>query len=186
MNSHVVMPEAVDGRHCARGGTLRPAPRALLITAVALCCATAGCQSHSPSSTSGGAGPSPGVQASGPAHAAKPIDACSMVSPQDVAALLGVTVQGTSTGTEAAMADCMWENPSTEESVSVQISNPGTARNNTLPSAEPGLPDPTTPGPSGMRFMGGGTVEFAAGDRSNTVQVVVLRLSADQANFGRC
>jgi hypothetical protein len=33
-----------------------------------------------------------------------------------------------------------------------------------------------------MRFIGGGAVEFPAGDRSNTVQVAVLRLSADQAN----
>jgi hypothetical protein len=33
-----------------------------------------------------------------------------------------------------------------------------------------------------MRFMGGGAVEFAAGNRDNTVQVAVLRMSADQAN----
>ncbi len=33
-----------------------------------------------------------------------------------------------------------------------------------------------------MRLMGGGQVEFAAGDRSNTVQVAMLRLSPNQAN----
>jgi len=33
-----------------------------------------------------------------------------------------------------------------------------------------------------MRYLGSGTVEFAAGNRSNTVQVAVLKLSADQAN----
>lgn len=33
-----------------------------------------------------------------------------------------------------------------------------------------------------MRLMGGGQVEFAAGNRVNTVQVAVLKLSPDQAN----
>ncbi|WP_425172374.1 hypothetical protein [Mycobacterium sp.] len=154
--------------------------RRLVVAAALLCCAAAGCQSQSGSSTSGSAGPAPGSQA---AHTAKPIDVCSMLSPQDISAVLGVTVQGKSTGKDPEMGACAWENPSTQESVSVEISNPGTARNNVLPSAEPGFPDPTTPGPDGMRYMGGGgTVEFAAGDRSNTVQVAVLSLSADQAN----
>ena len=69
-----------------------------------------------------------------------------------------------------------------EESVSLTISNPGTARNNKLPVPQPGFPDPGTPGPDGMRYLGGGMVEFAAGDRTNTVQVAVLRLSKDQAD----
>jgi hypothetical protein len=156
--------------------------RRLVITAVALCCA-AGCQSQGGhSGTSGGAGPAPGSQASSAAHTANPIDACSMLSSQDISALLGVTVQGKSTNKDPEMADCTWENPSTQESVSVQLSNPGTARNNILPPPESGFADATTPGPDGMRFMGGGTVEFAAGSRDNTVQVAVLRMSADQAN----
>ena len=33
-----------------------------------------------------------------------------------------------------------------------------------------------------MRLMGGGEVEFAAGNRVDTVQVAVLKLSPDQAN----
>jgi hypothetical protein len=33
-----------------------------------------------------------------------------------------------------------------------------------------------------MRLLGGGQVEFAAGNRVNTVQVAVLKLSPDQAN----
>jgi hypothetical protein len=150
-----------------------------VITAVAVCCAAASCQSQSgPSSTSASAGPAQGSSA---AHSVNPIDACSMLSPQDISALLGATVQGTSTNADPGMGGCTWTNPSTQESVSIQISNPGTARNNILPPSEPGFPDPTTPGPDGMRFTGGGTVEFA-GNRSNTVQVAVLRLSADQAN----
>jgi hypothetical protein len=183
MKADIVAPEVDDRRRRSRRRALVAATHRLMITAVALCWAAAGCQSQSgPSSNSGGAGPASGSQASGAAHTANPIDACSMLSPQDIAALLGVTVQGKSTNTDPDMGDCTWENPSTQESVSVQISNPGTARNNILPPPEPGFPDPTTPGPDGMRFMGGGSVEFAAGNRSNTVQVAVLRLSADQAN----
>jgi hypothetical protein len=151
-----------------------------LMAATTLGCALAGCQSHgtgqsAPGSTSaGGAG--------GTSRAAKPIDACSMLSPQDVSGLLGVTVAGKSNGKNPQLGDCSWENPSTLESISIQISNPGTAVRNTLPPPPAGMPDMSKPGPDGMRLMGGGMVEFAAGNRVNTVQVAVLRLSADQAN----
>jgi hypothetical protein len=110
------------------------------------------------------------------------MDVCSMVSPQDISALLGTAVPGKPTGKDPRMGGCSWDNPSTEESVSVEISNPNTAPHNTLPARQPGFPDASTPGPDGMRFMGGGAVEFAAGNRVNTVQVAVLRLSSDQAN----
>jgi hypothetical protein len=173
------LPE-VDGRCARTGGRVGMiAPRRLMVAAVALCCAVAGCQSRTgPSSTR----PAPGSQASGAAQTVNPIDACSMLSSQDISALLGVAVQGKSTNKDPEMGDCAWENPSTQESVSVHISNPGTAPNNILPPPEPGFPDPTTPGPDGMRFMGSGMVAFAAGNRSNTVQVAVLRITADQAN----
>jgi hypothetical protein len=180
VNRAITMPEVDDHRRRTSRRVLVTVTRRLVITAVALCCA-AGCQSHSgPSGTSGGA--SPGSQASGAAHTANSIDACSMLSPQDISVLLEVVVQGKSANKDPEMADCTWENPSTLETVSVQISNPGTAPNNILPAPEPGFPEPSTPGPDGMRFIGGGNVEFAAGNRSNTVQVAVLKLSADQAN----
>jgi hypothetical protein len=133
------------GDDVARSGRRAPAIalRQLVIAAVALCCA-AGCQSQSGQSSTPGAPPAPGSQASNAAHRANPIDACSMLSPQDISALLGVTVQGKSTNKDPEMADCTWENPSTQESVSVQLSNPGTARNNILPPPEPGFADPTT------------------------------------------
>jgi hypothetical protein len=143
---------------------------------VVMAMAAAGCQSHP------GNQAAPASSAAGTSQKAKPIDACSMLSPQDISGVLGVTVQGKSTGKDPQMGDCSWENPTTLESVSIQISNPGTARNNKLPSAEPGFGDPTKPGPDGMRLMGGGQVEFAAGNRVNTVQVAVLKLSPDQAN----
>lgn len=170
------LPQLVD-RHTRTGmlvGVI--ASRGLVGAAVVLSCTVAGCQSQN-SSRSG-----PTSAGAGATHAAKRIDACSMLSPQDVSPLLGTTVPGKPTGSESDMGGCSWQNPTTEESVSVEIGNPGTALNNTLPPPGPGSPDGGTPGPDGMRFMGGGQVEFAAGNRSNTVQVAVLRLSADQAN----
>lgn len=153
---------------------VKASPLGLAGAVVALSCAVVGCQSNS-----GPTGSSPGPSTT---HTATAIDACSMLSPQDISAVLGVAVPGQSTNTDPEMGNCRWENPATEESISVEISNPGTARNNTLPPPEAGFPDPTTPGPDGMRLMGGGQVEFAAGNRSNTVQVAMLKLSAEQAN----
>ena len=147
-----------------------------LAVVMVLSCAAVGCQSHTANQTA------PASGASGTTGAAKRIDACSMLSPQDISKVLGVTVQGKSTGKDPQMGDCSWENPSTLESITLQISNPGTARNNTLPAPQAGIPNLSKPGPDGMRLMGGGTVEFAAGNRVNTVQVAVLKLSSDQAN----
>lgn len=96
--------------------------------------------------------------------------------------MLGAPATGVSTGKDPDQGDCMWTNTATDESVSLTISNPGTALNDKLPPPAAGFPDPSTPGPDGMRYMGGGGVEFAAGNRVNTVQVAVLRLSAEQAN----
>ncbi len=150
--------------------------RGLVGAAIMLGCAVAGCHQQD-ASRSG-----PTSAGAGATHAGKRIDACSMVSPQDISTLLGTPVPGKSTGQASDMGDCSWQNPTTEESVSVEIGNPGTAPNNALPPPESGFPGAGTPGPDGMRFMGGGQVEFAAGNRTNTVQVAVLKLSTDQAN----
>lgn len=148
------------------------ARRALLGAALVSSFLAAGC--HSPGS--------PPIAAPAPTHTVQPIDACSMLSPQDISALLGSSVPGKSTNKDPEMGNCSWENPTTQESVSLEIGNPGTARNNTLRPPEAGFPNVAKPGPDGMRLMGGGLIEFPAGNRSNTVQVAVLRLSADQAN----
>jgi hypothetical protein len=142
----------------------------------ALCCAVAACGSNS---SDGKTAQSPAASAQSSAAAA-PIDACSLLSADDISALLGTTVQGKSTATRLDMAGCKWENPANYESVSLEISNPGTAPDNTLPPADPVMG--YTPAPDGMRYIGSGQVEFPAGNRSNTVQVAVLKMSADQAN----
>jgi hypothetical protein len=145
----------------------------------ALCCAVASCGSsaeESQSSVAHSLAPS--------SVSASAIDACSLLSADDVAALLNTTVEGQPTGGGLAPSDCTWQNPTTYESVSVEIGTPGTVVNNTLPPPPPDLPEVATPtpGPDGMRFLGSGTVEFPASGRSNTVQVAVLRMSGDECN----
>ncbi len=155
---------------------------ARFIVLTAWCIAFAGCGSQVHSGDSGAAGEdaSQAVPAGNPTATA--IDACSLLSAEDVSALLGVMVEGKSTTTDPRLPGCLWENPENYESVSLEIGNSRTAVNNTLPPPEPGFPDVGTPGPDGMRFLGSGLVEFAAGGRSNTVQVAVLALSGDEAD----
>ena len=147
--------------------------------AVALCCAAASCQSHIAPSTGSGrsASDSSGSTASAPAKA---LDACSMVSAQDITALLGATVPGKPTP-DLTMSACSWENTTTDESVTLKIGRPDSAPGNALPAPLPGFPQ-GTPGPDGTRVMGLGVVEFPSGNRKNTVQVAVVRMSEDQRN----
>lgn len=122
----------------------------------------------------------PGQAATSAAAASPPIDACSLVPADKITELLGTPVEGVATDAEGS--GCLWENPQNYESVSVEIGDPNTAVNGTLPPPEPGFPEVGTPGPDGMRFLGSGVVEFPAGGRSNTVQVAVLSMMGDAAN----
>jgi hypothetical protein len=150
-----------------------------LIVLAGLCCAIAGCESGGTTAVSAGdAGNSNQPPAAGGSASATPIDVCSLLSADDVAPLLQTPVAGHPFGT----VSCTWKNPSTYESVSVEIGYPGTAVNNTLPPVEPGFPEAGTPGPDGMRFLATGVVEFPAAGRSNTVQVAVPRMAGDEAN----
>lgn len=153
-----------------------------VLMAAAACLAIGGCGSGSGSDIAT-ASSLPGASAASdsPASAAA-IDACALLAAEDISALLGGAVEGRSTTTDPELPGCIWEDPSSYESVSVEIGNPDTAVNNTLPPSEPGFPEVGTPGPDGMRFLGSGMVEFAAGGRSNTVQVAVLSMAGDEAN----
>lgn len=142
--------------------------------------AVAGCGSHS-SVGSGNTG-SGDASPTAPAADSAEIDACALLSAQDVSALLGAAIDGRSTSTDPTMPGCLWENPDNYESIAIEVGNPGSAVNNTLPPPEPGFPDVGTPGPDGMRFLVPGQVEFAAGGRNNMVQVAVLSMSEDEAN----
>jgi hypothetical protein len=130
----------------------------------------AGCgSSESSAPTSGTASPAP-ASADGRAEDSA-VDACGLLSNDEVGALIGAAVDGVPSGAGERSA-CTWENPDTYESVTVDIGAPGTASNDTLPPlGEPGFPEVgSTPGPSGTRIVAG-AVEFAAGNRYNSVQV---------------
>lgn len=114
--------------------------------------------------------------------AASGINACELISADDIAKLLGKPIEGKPIGDGPDIPACTWENRDTYESVTLEIGNPGTAVNNTLPPPEPGFPEVGTPGPAGMRFLASGMVEFPAGGRSNTVQVAVLALMGQDAD----
>lgn len=146
---------------------------AFVVSTAAL--ALAGCGDDKPAASESA------PQASGPPAPGTPIDACKLVSADDIAKLLGNPVEGRSIGGPDTPA-CTWENRDTYESVTVEIGNPGTAVNGTLPPPEPGFPEVGTPGPDGMRFLATGMVEFPAGGRSNTVQVAVLDLMGPDAD----
>jgi hypothetical protein len=155
------------------------AARRLPLVFLVLSVATVSCQSHSGSGPDGG-GATPQSAAAAPAQPSRPIDVCAMVSPQDISALLGTAVPGQRTGSDPRQGHCTWENPTTNESVTVDIGSPDTALHNTLPPALPGFPN--KPGPDGMRYEDFGAVDFPAGNRLNSVQVAVLRLSSEQRN----
>ncbi len=142
---------------------------------LATCLALAGCGDNKPAA-------SDTPQSSGPPPPGTLINACTRDSPDDIAKLLGKPVEGRPIGAAPDAPACTWENRDTYESVTVEIGNPGTAVNGTLPPPEPGMPEVGTPGPDGMRFVASGMVEFPAGGRSNTVQVAVLKLLGPDAD----
>ena len=61
--------------------------------------------------------------------------------------------------------------------MTVDVAQPGTATNG-LPAWDPAL-GPERPLPDGMRSLGGGQVEFVAGTRDCSVQVVTDPISKD-------
>ncbi|WP_068279834.1 hypothetical protein [Aldersonia kunmingensis] len=153
---------------------------------VASCLALAACGSDSDSDTSSAESHASALEqaASGTTGATAgsaeaDIDACALLSDEDVAPLIGTTVPGQSTSTDPELPGCTWENPETYTSVSIDISNPGTAPDNTLPEPDPALQ--TRPAPDGMRYYMTGAVEFAADDRVVSVQVANLS-SAEESD----
>ena len=147
---------------------------AFVVLAAAL--ALAGCGDDKPAASASD------TQSAGPPAPGTPVDACRLVSADDITGLLGKPVDGRSIGGSPQAPACTWENRDTYESVTVEIGNPGTAVNGTLPPPEPGFPEVGTPGPDGMRFLASGMVEFPAAGRANTVQVAVLALMGQDAD----
>jgi hypothetical protein len=95
------------------------------------------------------------------------VDACALLKPAEVQSLIGANDGGK--GTTEGRSVCTWTTAD-ERSVTVDLAQPGTAPNG-LPAWDPAL-GPERPLPDGMRSLGGGQVEFVAGTRDCTVQVV--------------
>jgi hypothetical protein len=153
-----------------RGVARRLAPLALALLALAGCGGSGGgavVPSIAPAEAS--ALVSAEAKARGTASA-DAVDACGLLSPAEVAPLIGKDVPGQPSAAGGDGGVCRWENPDDYRSVSVDIGGSGTAANGTLPTWDPAQ-GPERPLPDGMRALGGGQVEFVAGTRDCTVQV---------------
>ena len=100
-----------------------------------------------------------------------PLDACSLLSPAIISSVLGSPVIGRHATDAAGTAQCVWQVPSTFDSVSLDIGGPDTAANLALESGSP------------VHDLGGGAVEFGLAGRLGTVEVVKLSLSDDEAKL---
>lgn len=155
-------------------------PRVLaVLCAAVLCSALAGCTEEAPAGDGASAMSSieSSARADSAGDAADAIDACALLSAaDDIAPLIGATVEGVPSA-QGATTGCLWENPESYESVSVDIGAPDTAMDDMLPEIEV----PTIPGPDGTRILAG-AVEFAADNRYNSVQVASpVNMTSDES-----
>jgi hypothetical protein len=124
-----------------------PAVRVVVITAVVIAAFwTIGCSAGDPSVVT------PSADVVSDEVATDAVDACGLLSAEDVDAVIGVPFDGVPSGV-GARSVCVWQNPDTGESVTVEIGAPDSAR-----------------GPDSTRVVGG-AVEFSAGGRHNSVRV---------------
>ena len=150
---------ATTGRR--RGRPHRWALAAALLVPTAVAC------SPPSTATDPAAGPRQ-TGATGDSSVAPPIDACQLLTANDVTPVIGAH-DGGRPGSGVGESVCVWENPDTYHSITVSIGGPGTAAEGQLPESRYG---PTEPGPDGIRFASGDVAEFAVGDRASEVQVV--------------
>ena len=125
-------------------------------------------------STSVSGTPAPAGAAAAGGGGAAPVDACTLLKPDEVQGLIGANDGGK--GAPGEHSICTWTTAD-ELSVTVDVAQPGTAVNG-LPAWDPTL-GPERPLPGGMRSLGGGQVEFVAGTRDCSVQVVTDPASKD-------
>ncbi|MET7375804.1 DUF3558 family protein [Micromonospora arida] len=103
---------------------------------------------------------------------AKPVDACALLSIDEVTQVIGATGDsGPQAGsTNDGGSSCAWENPDTYHSITIKIGSPGTAVGGNLPIES--AYGQTEPGSDGIRFASGGVAEFSLRDRACEIQVV--------------
>ena len=100
-----------------------------------------------------------------------PVDACAQIPASEVNALLGPDIQGRPT-VDGGDASCIWENPDTSNSITLEVGAAGTAPGGKLPDPDPGQSAQPIPDSDGMLLVATDQVEFAAGDRLCFLQVV--------------
>ncbi|MBJ8347885.1 hypothetical protein [Antrihabitans sp. YC2-6] len=149
---------------------------------VAVVIASFGLVACSSSDDDGSAAMSSAVERPGAptAEDATTIDACGLLTSADIQKYIDVDVAGNPNTSVPEAPGCVWENPDTYTSVTVDIGAPDTAINGTLPDPEPGFEG--RPAPDGMRYFATGVVDFAADKRANSVQVANPNLSADESD----
>ena len=150
----------------------------LALAAAAALLAAPACSSDSDSgSGSGSDSAAPGSAAGAPdlgpgaekvTEGTGPVDACSLLEPAEVQAI----VPGAGAGEEQGTGYCLWEDAGKLNSVAVRIGSAGLVTDGKLPAPE-GPDAGYEDGPDGIRFSMGGTVaEFVAGTRACDVQIV--------------
>ncbi|MGD9986947.1 DUF3558 family protein [Pseudonocardia sp.] len=108
-----------------------------------------------------------------------PVDACALLQPADVQAIIGTTVEGRAETIPGDAGGCTWENQENYYSVTVSVGGSGTAPGGTLPAAQPER-GTVTPLSDGMRGLSGGVVQFVADERLCEVQVATNSGAQDQ------
>jgi Protein of unknown function (DUF3558) len=145
---------------------------------VALLAACGGGSSKASNAASNPASPATSAASSGGGE--KKIDACSLVSDDEAKTVLGevVTKKGPASGVGESV--CEWDT-ATDHSITVSVGSPGTAPADKL-TLDPilGKADPVA-ALNGKGFYVAGEVDFAAGNRYNSVQVVSVAGDADRS-----
>ena len=151
---------------------------ALFLVTVLAACSSSGGSSKSSSTTSNAA--STGTTAASSSGGDKKIDACSLVSDDEAKTVLGETVTKKGPVSGVGESVCEWDT-ATENSITVSVGSPGTAQGDKL-TLDPtlGKADPVA-ALNGKGFYVAGAVDFAAGNRYNSVQVVSVAGDTDRS-----
>ncbi|MEH0930409.1 DUF3558 family protein [Micromonospora sp. CPCC 205558] len=153
-----------NGENRWRGRWWACAAAAVVLSGVAACGSTQAEQSA--------AGGDPPSSAGATEAEAKPVDACALLSLNEVRQVIGAIGDSgpQAGGSGDGGSSCAWENPDTYHSITIEIGSAGTAVGGNLPAES--AYGPTEPGSDGIRFASGGVAEFALRDRACQIQVV--------------
>ena len=152
---------------------------ALALVALLAACSSSGSSKASDTTNKPASGETTTAAASS-SGGAKKIDACSLLADADAVAILGEPVDKKGPASGVGESVCEWHT-ATENSITISVGSPGTAPNDKL-TLDPilGTPEPV-PALNGKGFyLSGGEVDFAAGNRYNSVQVVTAANGGDR------